>query len=353
MGKGNEIQTNEQPWQAWSRWLQACVYVFCGLAFLADITRDLSVAFGVFYIPLVSTALFHRDPMAAWWLAALATALVVVGFFIPNVGIDVSTSLTDRALSIAAILATAYLIHHERRVRDRLAEQTARAEAADRAKTQIFNNLSHELRTPLAAIIGFADLLMAKARPDQSEAVGHIQSGGRRLLYTLDNLIDLTQIQDRTVRPRSIDLVPMLAQSIEANRQQAQDRQIVLTLAPPAGNPPRVMADGWALRRIMDNLIANGIKFTEPGGSVEVALRPEDGGTLVIVRDTGAGMPPDVLEQIGAPFYQADTGTSRRFEGMGAGLALSLRLADAMGAALYFDSVPGHGTTALLSLPGA
>ena len=72
---------------------------------------------------------------------------------------------------------------------------------------------------------------------------------------------------------------------------------------------------------------------------------------VVAVRDTGAGMPPEVLEQIGKQFYQADSGTARRYEGMGTGLALSLRLADAMGAAMHFDSAPGCGTTASLVLP--
>ena len=207
------------------------------------------------------------------------------------------------------------------------------------------------MRTPLAAIIGFADLLMAKARADQRASIGHIQSSGRRLLATLDNLIDLTQIRDRTLRIRPIDLAAVLLQAVEDSRAQAQDKDVALTLAPPELALPRVMADGWALRRITDNLIANGIKFTNAGGSVEVSARPGELGAIVTVRDTGAGMPPAVLEQIGVPFYQADSGIARRFEGMGAGLALSLRLADAMGAALHFDSTPGNGTTASLVLP--
>lgn len=353
MGEGNLYQTTQQPTPAWSRWVRYAVYLFCAVAFLADVTHDDSLAFGVFYIPLVATAVFHRNPMAAWWLAAAASVMVVAGFVSPAMNADLLSSITNRGLSIVAIMVTAYLIQHERRIRDRLAEQTVRAEAADRAKTEVFNNLSHELRTPLAAILGFADLLTAKARTDQREQLGHIQSGGRRLLATLDNLIDLTQIQDRTVRARSLDLAGILTQAVEANRQFARDRQVSLTLTIPDGSLPRVMADGWALRRILDNLIANGIKFTEPGGSVEISARMEADGGLVIVQDTGAGMPPDVLEQLGAPFYQADSGSSRRFEGMGAGLALSLRLADAMGAALHFDSVPGSGTTASISLPGA
>src|SRR5262249_41972911 len=147
------------------------------------------------------------------------------------------------------------------------------------------------------------------------------------------------------------DLGAVLLQAVEESRMLAQDKDILLTFAPPELALPRVIADGWALHRIIDNLIANGIKFTDAGGSVEVSARPGESGAMVTVRDTGAGMSADVLEQIGAPFYQADAGIARRFEGMGAGLALSLRLADAMGAALHFDSAPGGGTTASLVLP--
>ena len=279
--------------------MRLVIYVFCAAAFVADITHRDILAFGVFYIPLVGTAVFHRDPTAAWWLAAIATTLVIIGFVVPGLDTELIAGLTNRMLSIVAILITAYLIHHEGQIRARLAAQTERAEAADRAKTQLFNNLTHEVRTPLAAILGFADLPMAKARADQRGSIGHIQSSGRRLMATLDNLIDLTQIRDRALRIRPIDLAAVLMQAVEDSRALAQDKEIALTLAPPELALPRVMADGWALRRITDNLIANGIKFTHAGGSVEVSARPGELGAIVTVRDSGTGMPPDVLEQIG------------------------------------------------------
>ncbi len=346
-------RAGEPPPQAWSRWLRLAIYLACGLAFLADLTNDATLAFGVFYIPLVSTAVYHRDPRAAWGLAALASVMVVVGFFLPEVNPDIVVGVTNRGLSIAAIFTTAFLIRHERKIRERLAEQTVRAEVADRVKMQLFTNLSHELRTPLSAILGFADLLMGEARPDQRAAVGHIQSGGRRLLATVDNLIDLTQLEDRTLRIRPLELPALLHQAVEAARPVAAEKQIAFMLALPDESLPQVMADGWALRRIVDNLIANGIKFTEPGGSVEISARRGPDGIATVIKDTGTGMPPEVLRQIGEPFFQADSGAARRFEGMGTGLALSLRLAEAMGARLSFDSTPGSGTTASLTLPVA
>ena len=349
----NLDQLHRSQDRTWSRWVRLTVYVVCGAAFVADLTQSATLAFGLFYMPLVSTAVYHQDPRAPWWLACLATAMVAIGYFFPSINPDIVAGILNRVLSIAAIFVTAYLVHHERAIRDRLAEQTARAEAADQAKTQLFNNLSHELRTPLSAVLGYADLLIAEARPDQRVAIGHIQGGGRRLLSTLDNLIDLTQIADRQLHFRKLDLVSVLMQAVEAARPLAAEKRIALAIAEPDAEPPLVTADPWALRRILDNLISNAIKFTEAGGAVEISARRTDDGVIAVVKDTGAGMPVHVLEQIGDPFYQAESGAARRFEGMGTGLALSLRLADAMSAALHFDSTLGGGTTASLVMAPA
>jgi hypothetical protein len=135
-----------------SRWLRLAVYAFSGVAFLADLTTDARRAFGVFSIPLISTAVYHRDKPAPWWLAAVASTLVVVGFFFPRISPDIVTAAANRALSIVAIFVTAFLVHHERLVCEQLTEQTVRAATADRGKAQLSNNLSPELRTPLSAI---------------------------------------------------------------------------------------------------------------------------------------------------------------------------------------------------------
>jgi signal transduction histidine kinase len=143
----------------------------------------------------------------------------------------------------------------------------------------------------------------------------------------------------------------VLAQVVEANRPLATERRVALSTVPPDALLPSVTTEEWALRRIVDNLVSNAIKFTEPGGSVEVLVRTMPDGIAVTVRDTGAGMPAYVIEQIGEPFFQAESGDARRFEGLGIGLALSLRLPDAIGATLHFDSTLGKGTTASLVLP--
>ena len=114
----------------------------------------------------------------------------------------------------------------------------------------------------------------------------------------MDNLIDLTRFEDRTIRIRPLNLLPLLRQAVDAARPLAADRSVAFTLVIPDGHLPQVMADGWALSRIVDNLIANGIKFTEAGGSVEVSAGRMPEGVAAVVKDTGTGMDPEVLRQI-------------------------------------------------------
>jgi hypothetical protein len=103
----------------WARLLIAPIYLGCSLAFLTDITRQDLLAFGLFYLPLVCTAVFYRDPRAVWWLAGAASVLITIGYFVPAVHPERSAAVTNRALSIAAVIVTAVLLRHARHIQDR------------------------------------------------------------------------------------------------------------------------------------------------------------------------------------------------------------------------------------------
>lgn len=331
------------------RWVIGGIVAAAAVVFAADMLTDRLLAYGVAYLPLVCTAAFHRDPRAPWWIAGLTTLMVVLGFFLPVINTDMVASLANRVLSLLAIWVTAMLVRYERYVRDRLIDQRRRAQAAERTKTQLLSNLSHELRTPLNAVLGFSELLLTDCRPDQLSALRHISTAGKRLLRTLENLIELSRFDERVWQQQEFDLSRLVRQLTEAAQPEAIEQQVSLTCA---ADPGRLMVttDPTALRRILDNLLANAIKFTQPGGVITVSLDSQPEGIGVTVRDTGIGMPQEVLERLGAPFFQGDGGTARRFEGMGTGLALSLRLAAVMGGGLVFESAPGAGTTAHLRL---
>jgi signal transduction histidine kinase len=332
----------------WRIWLTAIIYLGCAIAFVGDLTHDVSWVYGVLYIPLVCTAVFNRNPHSVWWLAGAAIMMVALGSLFPKLDLSLA-SAEHRVLSIAAIITSAALVRLARTVRDLLEQQTLRAQAADRLKSQILANLSHELRTPLNAIIGFAELLAADCRPDQRVSIEHLRSAGRRLLVTIENLLDLAQATDRVMRAERVNLAAILRHAIEAARNDAAEGRITLLNSIAADAPPAI-GDPWAVRRIADNLIGNAVKFTPPGGSVRVGTETAAGMVFAVVQDTGGGMSADVVQRLGEPFFQAQGGADRPYEGLGTGLALCRRLADAMEARLEFVSAEGGGTTVRLGL---
>lgn len=329
----------------------AAIYGACAIFFIGDISVDQTLAIGVVYIPLVATSVFYRNPRVIWLLAGIASGLVGVGLFLPVVSENVVTAVANRTLSIAAIWIVATLMRHERNVAEQLAEQTRRAELADQAKGRLLANVSHELKTPLNAILGFSELMLADCRPDQVQYLEYIKAGGRRLLGTFENLIDLTQLDERVLQASAVDLAPLLREAVQAMRVPAAEQRVSVALTLEREGLPAVRADAWAVRRIVENLLSNAIKFSNPGGAVEIEVEPACDLVAINVRDEGRGIAPDVLLRLGEPFFQGETGGSRHFEGMGTGLALSLRLATAMHGRLVFDSHRGGGTRARLVLP--
>jgi signal transduction histidine kinase len=299
---------------------------------------------------MVWTATMLPDSGAVWRLAGLAILMVIFGFFEPGLSKEVTTDAINRVLCVAVIAGTAAVVRYERSVSDRLARQTRRAEAADRAMLNLFASLSHELRTPLNAVLGFAQLLRANARPDQIMPITQIERAGQRLLGTFENLFDLTRAEQRTLQPATIDIGRILTELVVHFEPIAEERQQRLRIA-PSSEKVQVVVDHWALNRILSNLISNAIKFGPVGGEVLLSASGGDGTAVVRVKDAGPGMPPAVIERLGDLFFQAETGAARGFEGLGAGLALTTRLARSIGAQIDFDSRPGAGTRVTVSLP--
>ena len=341
--RGGTLNTLHGDQGRWASWLVPVVYLVCGIAFLADVTSTDTLAFGVFYIPLVGTAVFHRDKRAVWVLTAIACVMVLIGAFAPSIDDDLHLLAWNRMLSIGAILATAAFVRHARVVQDQLAEQTSRAEAAERIKTEVLTNLSQEIRAPLYSMIGVLELVAADSRPDQKSALGMVRGAGRRLVTTVDNLVDLTQFEERPMPPETFDLGTLLRRLVEARRLDAQARQIDMTMTTPAPRETLVHVNTWAVRRILENKIADAITYTSPGGRIAVNLVLETDHTVVTIVTSGT-WPAMTLQSTNDPDILPMAPTVM-------GLALSQRLARSIGARLLFASGPGEGTTVHLRLP--
>jgi signal transduction histidine kinase len=212
--------------------------------------------------------------------------------------------------------------------------------------------MSHEIRTPLTAILGFAEVLRDEAPEDLREFADAINTGGHRLLNTLNDILDLSRLDaDR------IDLAPVRFDAVAATRESvrllaplAQKGNIGLRFGSSAAELP-VSLSASSFDRIVTNLVGNAIKFT-PQGEVRVGLHARDTWLVLQVRDTGVGISDAFLPELFEPFKQESNDEhGRDFEGTGLGLAITQRLVQRLGGAIRVESQKGVGTLFEVDLP--
>ena len=298
------------------------------------------------------------DLRACWSVPIVGTGGDVIGTFALYHREPRGPSREDEDLIALMSRTTAVLIEWRRGEDDRRrmleAEQTARqaAEEANRSKDEFVANLSHELRTPLNAILGWASILH---RPHLEEATAAralevIERNAMAQVRLIDDLLDTARIASGKVQLRmeTLDLNSVVEASLDSVRPLAVGKKVELN---PVPGPPGTMVAGdeTRIRQILWNLLSNAIKFTPAGGSVKLEVTRQQDGSHVVVSDTGAGIPSDLLPHV---FDRYRQGRDRAGGGLGLGLAIAHHVAQLHGGTLRATSGgAGQGAQFELVLP--
>jgi signal transduction histidine kinase len=232
------------------------------------------------------------------------------------------------------------------------------AEAASRAKSEFLAAVSHELRTPLNAIIGFSQLLMdgKPGASDPGKVGGYardIHDSGQHLLGVINNILDLSKAEAGrlSLNEEILDPGQVIDAVMRMMRPHADTGELRLTAQIEEGLPC-LSADARIFKQILVNLVSNAVKFTPPGGAVEVSARcDEDKRFVARIRDTGIGMAAEDIPKAMEAFRQVDNRLSRKYQGTGLGLPLVKAMVAAHSGSLAIESAPGAGTTVTVTLP--
>jgi signal transduction histidine kinase len=243
----------------------------------------------------------------------------------------------------------------ERRIEERTAElKQLNVELADanRAKDVFLATLSHELRTPLTPVVGWIKLLRSGTLDEKSvaQALDAIERNAWLQSRLIDDLLDTSRIATGKLHfePKPTDLNMAVRAAVDTVRASAAARNIDVSMALWPSSLT-VMGEPVRLQQIAWNLVSNAIKFTDPGGKVNITTQPDGGEALLTVADNGVGIPPEFLPHVFDRFRQADGSTSRRHGGLGLGLAIADALAKMHSGCLAAKS-DGVGTGATFSM---
>jgi PAS domain S-box-containing protein len=261
------------------------------------------------------------------------------------------SSNTIGALTISRDI-TSFKKYHEE-----LIQAKVEAETSNRLKASFLANISHEIRTPLNSVVGFSNLLHSDdlTKETREEYIDHINHNSEKLLQIIGDIIDLSRLESSQIEItyEETSLSELLNEVIEETRQNIKrsDKPILLTMKNHfEGSGDLIFTDRLWLKRVLNHLMDNAVKFTMEG-SVELSYEREEDNILFSIRDTGIGIRKENLTRIFEEFRQEIDGHHRPFEGLGIGLTLAREVVIRMGGKIFVKSEKGLGSEFSFTIP--
>jgi signal transduction histidine kinase len=312
------------------------VAAMAGLLLIIDLSLPMGVAAGIPYVLVVLLSAWLPFVQMPLYMAALCSVLTVAGGLSSPPGGVIWIGITNRVLGIIVLWVTAFLVLRRRRTEERLRHVNQELDAFVRT-------VSHDLRSPLSPILGFADYLREEhghcLRKEGLVALDEIESQGRRMLATLDDLLQLAMVGYLERPPGPVDVDRVVREVLAGWRDKAAvtGDELCCGKLPPAAIPESLLA------QIFDNLVGNAVRYAAGSGPVEIGGEREAGVVRFFVRDHGPGIVPEERERIFEVFRR---GTSvRSIPGTGVGLATVRKIAVNFGGRAWVEETPGGGST--------
>jgi signal transduction histidine kinase/DNA-binding response OmpR family regulator/HAMP domain-containing protein len=233
--------------------------------------------------------------------------------------------------------------------------QKKQLDESNQLKSAFLSNMSHELRTPLNSVIALSGVLSrkldGKVPVQEYSYLEVIERNGKQLLALINDILDLSRIEAgrEELEVTTFKIESLIEEVTETIRPQASQKNIGITCTSET-ETPAMSSDYEKCRHILQNLVANAVKFTEEGG-VDIKVEQKNNSIVISVRDTGIGISQEHLPYIFDEFRQADGSSSRKYGGTGLGLAIATKYAQLLQGSIQVESVKGKGSTFTLTLP--
>jgi len=268
----------------------------------------------------------------------------------------VKTPIKDENGNTVGVLGIFWDITERKKSEEEIKKQNIQLKKLDQIKTDFLNTTSHELRTPMASIKGYIQMLLKQTlgeiTEEQKKALEVILRNTNRLDHLIQDILDISRLESETMKfiTEKTEVTKMIKEIAETMPASADLKRIKINIDIQK-EIPDLMIDQERIKQVLMNLVNNAIKFSPDGSMIHIKARKEKEDVVFEVQDFGRGIPKNKQKKIFEKFYQVDSGTDRKFGGVGLGLAISKKIIENHEGQIWVESTVNKGSSFKFSLP--